>query len=165
MQRHLILLIYVTIILTILVGCGTDDGNNGGADIETDWEPTQYADVNQLEDVTMTAKEGAVSPTEVTLVLGNNSDTDLEYGEYFILEKKINEAWYEVPVTIEGDYGFNDIAYALPSNEKVEVDIDLEWLYGIIDKGKYRIVKDVIEFRDTGDFDKHYLAAEFSMEE
>lgn len=160
MQRHLILLILMTIILTLIVGCDRTEPNN-----EIDWEPTQYGDVNELDNVTMEAKEEGLTPTRITVVLENNSDIDLQYGEFFILEKKFNQKWYEVPVTLEGDYGFNDIAYALPVGERVEVEIDLEWLYGSIESGQYRIIKDVLEFKDTGDYYKHYLAAEFTIEE
>ena len=32
------------------------------------------------------------------------------------------------------------------------------------EQGEYRIIKDILDFRGTGDFDTHYLAAEFTVD-
>ena len=50
----------------------------------------------------MTVKEGTVSPNGLTLTIENNSDINCLYGQFFLLEKKLDDKWYEVPVTIEG---------------------------------------------------------------
>jgi hypothetical protein len=42
--------------------------------------------------------------------------------------------------------------------------VDWEWLYGNLDNGEYRIVKNVLDFKAPGDFDTHYLAAEFRVD-
>ncbi|HLS06705.1 MAG TPA: immunoglobulin-like domain-containing protein, partial [Bacillota bacterium] len=70
---------------------------------------------------------------------------------------------YQVPVAID-DYGFNDIGYELNPSETEELTVDWEWLYEKIDSGEYRIIKDVLDFRKTGDFDKYYLAAPFTID-
>ncbi len=100
----------------------------------------------------------------MTVVIKNNSSSLCTYGEYFELEKKINEIWYQVPVTIAGNYGFNSIGYDLSSGDNREWAVDWNWLYGSLDAGEYRIVKDILDIRGTGDYDAYFLSAEFSIE-
>jgi len=77
------------------------------------------------------------------------------------LEKKISGSWYQVPVVIEGNYGFDAIGYELASGGHGEWAVDWEWLYGSLETGEYRIVKDILDFRGSGEYDTYYLAAEF----
>ncbi|MCT4686580.1 M56 family metallopeptidase [Vallitalea sp.] len=140
------------------------DKSNTLSDKTTDWEPTTYETVNNFDGVTMTLKEGTDSSTSLTLVIKNNSSSQCTYGEYFWLEKKIDGNWYQVPVVIDGNYGFNDIGYDLASGEEREWQVDWDWLYGNLDTGEYRIVKDILDFRSTGDYDKYYLTAGFAVD-
>jgi len=175
MKRYLCLLVCITISLTFLSGCGSHDDSNSAEETEntvmktdliqsaetTDLEPTINETVNNFAGITMTVKEGTVSPTGLTVVFENNSGNQCTYGDFFLLEKKINERWYQVPVAINGNYGFNDIGYDLALGDNGEWKVDWDWLYGSLDTGEYRIVKDMLDFRNTGDYDKYYLAAEF----
>ncbi len=129
---------------------------------KTDWKPTPYETVNNFEGVTMIVKKGTESSTKLTVAFENNSNSQCIYGDYFWLEKKISGKWHQVPVTI-GNYGFNDIGYNLPSKGVSEMVVDWNWLYGSLDIGEYRIVKDILDFRGSGDYDTHYLAAEFAI--
>lgn len=129
-----------------------------------DLKPTKYETVNNFEGVTMIVKEGTVSSDGLILVLENNSEKECIYGEFFILEKKLDNKWYEVPVTIEGNYGFNDIGYQLNPGDEQQWEVNWQWLYGSLAKGEYRIIKDILNFRKTGDYDTYYLAAEFQLD-
>jgi hypothetical protein len=129
----------------------------------TDWKPTTFETLNNFEGVTMSVKEGAVSPSKLTVVFENKSSSQCIYGEPYWLEKKIDGAWYQVPVAIKS-YGFTSIGYILAPGDKSEWTEDWNWLYGNLDAGEYRIVKDILDFRKTGDYDTYYLAAEFSIE-
>lgn len=131
--------------------------------VTTDWEPTTYEIVNNLAGVTMIPKEGTASAAGLVVVLENNSGAQCIYGEHFGLEKKIKGNWYQVPVIIEGNYGFDDIGYDLVSGENREWAVDWDWLYGSLEPGEYRIVKDISDFRGSGDYDTYYLAAEFTI--
>lgn len=126
-------------------------------------EPTTYEIINNLDGVTMSVKEDTVSSKGLTVVLENNSNAQCIYSEDFLLEKKINDTWYQVPISIDGNYGFEGIGYDLNSGDNREWNVDWDWLYGILDAGEYRIVKEILDFRNTGDYDKYYLAAEFSI--
>lgn len=103
-----------------------------------------------FDDVTMTVEKGTITSTSLTVAFKNNSSSQCLYGEYFGLEKGINGIWYQVPVIIDGNYGFNDIGYKLASKEESEWTVDWEWLYGSLNTGKYRIVKDIQIFELQG---------------
>jgi hypothetical protein len=128
-----------------------------------DWKPTEYDTVNNFEGVTMSVKDGTVSPSGLTVVFESKISGECIYGEFYSLEKEIDGKWCQVPVAIEGAYAFREIGYSLPSGESRELSVDWKWLYGDLGTGKYRIVKDISDFRGTGDFDRYHLAAEFSI--
>lgn len=151
----------MAIMLMVLSGCGSS--TNGQSTGTADWEPTNYETVNNFDGVTMTIKEGTVSSTGLTVMFENASDKQGTYGDHFWLEKKIEGNWLQVPVIID-DYGFNDIGYELAPSETETFTVDWEWLYGSLETGEYRIIKDILDFRGTGDYDKYYLAAPFTID-
>lgn len=166
--------------LIVLTGCGTSDNLQSGEENEqsanagkseesvetTDWEPTIFETVNNFDGVKMEIKEGSLSPAGLTVVIKNDTpDKQLIFGEDFLLEKKIDGSWYQVPVTFEGNYGFDSIGYEVKPSNEGEWTVDWEWLYGSLEAGEYRIVKEVLDFRGTGEFDMYHLAAEFSLTE
>lgn len=190
MKKPLYLLICAAVLLTIAAGCsyhnraaaestGTDSagtskgvsGNGTGnvgqtesSDITAvDWKPTAFENVNGFDGVSMTAREGTVSAKGLTLEFSNITDSECIYGEYYILEKKIGGNWFQVPVAFEGEYGFDSIGYFLEPHGESEWTSDWEWLYGSLEPGEYRIVKDILDFRETGDHDKYFLAEEFIL--
>lgn len=152
MKRKRFFLIGLTLILLVLVGCS-----------EEALEPSVYDQVNQLDGFKMEVKEGSLSPEGLTLILTNLTIEEAIFGEYFVLEEKVDGAWYQVPVTIKGDYGFQDIGYVLEPGKSQDFHLDWAWLYGSLKPGDYRVIKDVLDFREAGDFDQHYLAVEFSI--
>lgn len=163
MKKHLLLLHCLVISLIILSGCGSSSGSKSTE--ETDLEPSAHETVNHLDGVTMDVKKETVSSTGLTVIFENNSDKLCIYGDYFLLEKEVSGKWYEVPIALDDNYGFNDIGYELPSSSTGEWVVDWEWLYGDLDTGKYRIVKDISDFRKAGDYDKYHLTAEFLIDE
>ena len=170
------LLCTVAIGLTFLSGCERSGGSlsegintiikaDSGQSLEaTDWKPTTYETVNNFDGVTMGVKEGTVSLTGLTLSFTNSSDKQCSYGDYFLLEKKVNEKWYQVPTIID-NYAFHDIGYDLAADGNGERKVDWGWLYGKLEPGEYRIVKDISDFRGTGDYETYYLAADFAVDE
>jgi hypothetical protein len=80
--------------------------------------------VNNFASVTMTVSKEAVSSTKLTLAFKNTSNSQCIYGDYFLLEKKITGIWYQVPVTIDANYGFNAIGYNLACGDASENIVD-----------------------------------------
>ena len=157
MKKKLISIILLLVSI-ILVACG-----NGNLTETKNWKYTEYDTVNNFDGVSMNIKEGSVSPTEATVIFENNSNNQGVFSDDFLLEKEIEGDWYQVPIIID-EYGFNDIGYELPPSEIEEFTIDWDWLYGSLDSGEYRIVKKLLDFRDTGDYDEYYLAAQFTID-
>ena len=125
--------------------------------------PTSHEAVNNLEGVTMRIKEGTASSTGMTVVLENKTDKKITYGTPYTLEKSSDGNWFEVLDILNGNYAFIDIGYNLDPSSTNEWEVDWQWLYGKLDKGEYRLVKDVSDFRQAGDFDRYYLAVEFEI--
>ncbi|WP_138417488.1 immunoglobulin-like domain-containing protein [Aquibacillus sediminis] len=162
MRKSLVFLFQIIMGVTLLVGCG-DEGSNGDSAETTEWQPTTYESVNNIDGITIDVKKGTISSAGLTVILENTSDKQYTYGEYYMLEKTINGSWYQVPIVLDENYGFNDIGYELASSDVSEWTVDWDWLYGNLENGQYRLVKDVLDVREPGDYDTYYLAAEFTI--
>lgn len=177
MKKYLHLFGCIVISLTFLAGCGNYAKSISSAGKENalmkitpsqsvdtfGLKPTQYETVNNFDGVNMAVKKDTVSPTGLTIAFKNNSRRQCIYGEYFCMEKKINGKWYQVPAAIKGNYAFDAIGYNLAAGSDSEWKVSWDWLYGSLDTGEYRLVKDIGDFRGTGDYDTYYLAAEFAI--
>ena len=157
MNRFLCSLVFMAISVAILSACGSDKIPE-----PKDWESTNYETVNTLDGVAMNVEEGTVSSKGLTITFENNTDKRCLYSEDFLLEKKIEGKWYQVPFVPGATYGFNEPGYEL--NSQSEWTVDWEWLYGSLDTGEYRIVKGVLDVRKPGDYDEYYLTAEFKLD-
>ena len=96
------------------------------------------------------------------LELINHSDRDLQYGEWFDIQRKVEGEWYSLSYVIE-NLAFHQVAYLLPMGETSIKPITWEWMYGKLPPGEYRIVTEVDDYRAPGDFDKYFLAEEFEI--
>lgn len=90
-----------------------------------------------------------------------NPKGNLEFGDDFIIERIEKGEWVEASTIVEGDYGFNDNAYPIIKEDVTDFEIDWEWLYGELEPGEYRIGKNVIDFVDTGSYDKYKIYIQF----
>lgn len=91
-------------------------------------------------EVIMQLKENTLSSTGLTMILKNQSNVDLQYGNPYSIEKYQNGYWKTVELI--NDISFTLPAYGLNKNESKELSIDWERGYGKLPNGKYRIVKD-----------------------
>ena len=116
-----------------------------------------------LEGVSMSVQKDSVTANGAVVTLLNKVDKDYQYGQEYFIQKYEDGRWYQVPYIID-DIGFEDIAYVLEKDSESEFTIDWNWLYGTLEPGEYRIVKDIMDFSDTGDYDVYTLTAEFTIE-
>lgn len=94
---------------------------------------------------------------------GKDTQGELQTSSYYILERwSDTDGWIEVEHIIE-DEAWTAEAYIIPKNNTTRWDINWTWLYGIIGPGKYRLGKEITEFRDTGDYDTQMYYVEFIL--
>ena len=60
--------------------------------------------------------------------------------------------------------GWDAVAWSISMGSMTEWQVDWEWLYGSLAPGHYRIGKEIMNFRGTGDYDKEMYYAEFEIE-
>jgi hypothetical protein len=96
---------------------------------------------------------------------GGEPTGELHTGSWYILENWTQEnGWREMPYVIDGEIGWDDIAWIIPMNDTIELEVNWEWLYGKLPVGKYRIGKSITDFRESGDYDTATYFVEFEIE-
>lgn len=146
------IVIGITIVICLLTACSHNLGS----------EPTPFVNVNNLDSVTMITKPETVTRTGLTVIIENHSSERWMYGQYFSVEKKSGDNWYEVPI-LEDAYSFIDLGHNVAPLQSVEWVVDWEGYYGVLDKGEYRILKDFRNSEETDD-EIYHLAAEFIVQ-
>ena len=98
---------------------------------------------------------------------GGEPKGELHTGSRFVVEKLTEKyGWQEVEeVPQKYPSAWTDEAWGIPKDDTIVWRIDWELLYGRLVAGKYRIGKQVTDFRDTGDYDNAMIYAEFIIEE
>lgn len=135
------------------------DAKEGGAYL--------YSTESNIEKLGLFFSLKNITPTGTTLVFNQHysdaSERELIYGDDFVMEQKVNGNWEGVPVVVEGNYGFHDIAYIIKNGDITESELDWEWLYGELAPGEYRIKKSVLDTVESGDNDKYMVYAYFVL--
>ena len=107
-----------------------------------------------------------VTPNGVTIVFkqkGGNVTGELQTGEAFWIEKLSGGKWISCETNPLIDYAFHMVAYMVNSDGETELATDWNWLYGALGGGRYRIAKEVDDFRGTGDFNEQIYYAYFEI--
>lgn len=114
--------------------------------------------------VTMTAE--SITPTGLILVCtqsGGMPTGELQTGSPFWLETWVDGQWERTPRdTVEIAWTME--AWAIPKNKSVEWVVDWENIYYPLPAGRYRIGKEIMDFRGAGDYDEYRCYAEFAAE-
>ncbi len=148
MRKLLILLFALTCLLT---ACSTKECQNN-----------KYV-LDEFEYASIEIVDNNITDTGLTLKLTYNGENSGTYGSWYELQVKERDCWVDVEVVVDGEYAFTDIGYQVPPGGSFRLQVDWEWLYGALSKGEYRIITRVLDFRGSGDFDEHYLSAEFTI--
>ena len=89
-------------------------------------------------DLKLRLKDNSLSNVSLTMIMENNSNKDLSYGNPYSIEKYENGYWKSAPII--NDLFFTLPAFGLKKGESKELSINWEYGYGKL-QGKYRIVK------------------------
>ena len=128
--------------------------------------PPEFMIFEETWGITLTAENVTQTSATIKCTQSDGEPTgELQTGSWYILENWTQEnGWKEMPYVIDGEIGWTSEAWMIPMNGTCEWEINWEWLYGTIPEGKYRIGKELMDFRGPGDFDKAIYFVEFSIE-
>ena len=110
-------------------------------------------------DVIMTIKEGTLTNKSATLILTNNSDKNFQYGTPYEIEIKKDGEWHKINVELY----FDMPAFQLSAKESNEIELDWENGYGKLEKGTYRIIKEIDYEYEEGNYKSFNIAVEFTI--
>lgn len=133
-----------------------------------DFQAAMEAEWNDPWGLILTA--GAPSPTGVILNFhqaGGEPTGTLQYGSYYWLEREEEGGgWVKVPVILDlsKNWYWTQESYLIPMNAQTSEEVDWSWLYGELPPGRYRIGKEVMDFRGASDYDILNYYAEFSVD-
>ena len=102
-------------------------------------------DRNLNDVVNLTIKEDTLTKTGVKVVITENIDYAITYGEAVWLEKYNYETnkYERVKEVNDRNCGFNSPAYSVTLDKPLELKQDWSCMYGELDKGLYRLFKEV----------------------
>lgn len=126
--------------------------------------PPEFMKFEETWGITLTAEK--VTPTSMIIKCiqsGGEPTGELQTGTWYILEIWTKEnGWQEAPCFAEVTW--TEEAWIIPMNNSCEWEVDWEGLYGTLLTGKYRIGKEIMDFRSSGDYDTAIYFAEFEIE-
>lgn len=158
MKKILIVLTSVVIILS-LTGCGNKVDNQTKEEIKIGEE----SNLNITDkDVSLKIKEGTLTNSGATLILENDSDITISFGEGFGLEIEQNDKWYALE-TIH-DYVINLPLYNLKPKELKEMAFSWGYVFGKLPKGKYRVTKSITLEFENDNKEKTYITCDFNID-
>ena len=122
------------------------------------FKPREIKNINLAENITMKIKEGSLTNTGATVIitdLSGDENLDLISKEFKIDYKK-NDKWYRLESKIKNEVTVMTTDNAMENGDNTYTqEINWERYYGKLDKGHYRIVKEVKT--------NLYIAAEFDI--
>ncbi len=108
----------------------------------------------------------AVTPTGLTLKIeqfGGDPSGELQTGADYLLETSVDDVWQAVKTKDGAPLVWNSIAYMIKKNDVTELQIDWQYAYGELKPGYYRLKKEIMDFRASGDFDKESYEVYFNV--
>ncbi len=150
----LILLIILIVFYIIRKNVFHIDKNNIQSNMKNNTSYKEDINNEKIKNVTLEVKNETVSKTGATFILTDKNPTPFSYGEWYMIEKRENNKWNILSCIVEGKI-WPAIARIVGEDGKLEYKINWEKLYGELEKGKYRLVKEVAN---------QYIYAEFNVE-
>ena len=130
-------------------------------------------DINDADNIQeqwgITLEAQNVTPSGLTIAchqLGGTDIFELSTGSFYTIQKLEDNGFVNVEyLPHKYDIGWTSEAYIINKDSTTTWDINWEWLYGKLPAGQYRIGKEIMNFRDTGDYDQEIIYAHFEIKE
>jgi len=95
---------------------------------------------------------------------GGTNIAELETGSYYEIYRLEDNGYVKVEYAPqEHEIGWTAEAYVITKGGTSTWEVNWEWLYGKLPAGKYRIGKEIMNFRGAGDFDQGMIYADFEI--
>ena len=121
--------LFTILMILTLTACGGDD------------YITVFDEVNTIDGVTLTLKEGSLKPSKATFIITNDSAEDVFFDPIeFHLEKKNKDGLWEENVGTRVSEWKRDAAEPIPANTSIEKVVDWKGLCGGISGGEHRVI-------------------------
>ena len=151
MKRVTLIALMCVCVVLGLTGCGKQ---------KNEFDIGNKSDIKiSQNDVIMTIKEGTLTNKSATLILTNNSDKNFQYGTPYEIEIKKDGEWHKINVELN----FTMPAFQLSAKENKEIEINWENGYGKLEKGTYRIIKEIDYEYEEGKYKSFNIAVEFTI--
>lgn len=114
--------------------------------------------------VTLAAKD--VTNTGLTVLFeqfGGAPTGKLQTGAAFSLERLCDYAWEPVEIISSQEPVWHSIAYGIKENEITELKTEWEYIYGALSPGQYKLKKEIMDFREAGDYDVKEYSLYFTI--
>ena len=146
-----------------VVGCTTKiNGDTSQTPIENNQnneKPNQWGIVLEVDNVTTNGL------TIVCNHSGGENVAELYTGSYYVIQKLGKAGWVDVEyLPQEYELTWTSEAWIIQKEGTTQWDVNWEWLYGELSAGEYRIGKEIMNFRGTGDFDEEMVYAGFVIQ-
>lgn len=107
-------------------------------------QESPYSEVNMLTGISIETEYPScpAGTAEITLIWTNQTAQEYYFGEAFLIEWNVNGVWYVLPMQ-EG-VAFHDIAYILEPNSTRAHKLSIQFAYGALPEGAYRVVMPAI---------------------
>ncbi len=102
---------------------------------------------------------------ELTIHQSGGSYTGtLQYGSEYKVMMWQDGVWKPLPY-IQDNLAWTLQAYTVPIEDSVSYEINWNWCYGTLSAGKYRLVKEFMDFRGTANYDEEEYYVDFEIKE
>jgi cell division protein FtsL len=94
-----------------------------------------------IDKVNIEVDKSTISSKGVSIIITNNNENEISYGEEFKIQKKIDGEWKNLeylPNTV-----WNALAYITKGNSQTSKKLNIENYYGELESGIYRVVKQI----------------------
>ena len=154
MKKTILTILLCGVMVLGITGCGSNKK------VEEKFSPTE------LNGISMAIKEGTLTEKGVTVIIKDtNGKGTYVYGTEFRIDKKENNNWIK-PKETGNNCGFTEVAYYVDDDGFLEFEQNWECMYGKLEKGTYRLVKNTFLESDTPitDDEIKYFSVEFTIE-
>ena len=152
MKKTILTILVCGFMVLGLTGCGTN---------KNEFDIGKESSIEVVEKgVSLYIKENTLTNTGATLVLKNDSEVNVHYGNPYEIEIKEDGVWHKINVELN----FTLPAFILKSKETKEWEFSWENGYGKLASGDYRIIKSIDVEKTDGTYDTFYVSAEFTIE-